>query len=197
MRWSKTQEPVFMHLAGNTRARQTDYWKHGIEQSLESYHINSGGEQTLIHGGLVVRAALVYGDSLGVVAVQGSVYPQRLTFSLLVWVCFFTKSCKSRRREPDFLSVMGNLQDCSTQHIQVLLGPCKDALQICCWVMVPSKKLKIVASPRVYAEQLLQTQEMCTEIVFVCMSRYMLCSHTSHTSTLGVFALFQQLEVCS
>lgn len=71
----------------------------------------------------------------------------------------------------------------STEHMQVPLGPRKNALQIYCWVVVPSKKLKIVASPRVYAERLLQTPEMCTEIVFVCIPRYRLCSHTSHTST--------------
>lgn len=72
----------------------------------------------------------------------------------------------------------------STEHLELLLGPCKkNVLQIYCWVMVPSKKLKIVASPRVYTERLLQTQKMCTEIVFVCISRYILCSHKSHTST--------------
>lgn len=116
MRWSKTQEPVFMHLAGNTRTRQRDYWKQWTEQFLESYHINSGGGQTLINRGLVVRNALVYGDGLGVMAVQCSVYAQRLAFSLLVWFWFFMKTCKSQRREPDFLSVVGGLQDCSTQH---------------------------------------------------------------------------------
>lgn len=71
----------------------------------------------------------------------------------------------------------------SIEHMQLLLGLCKNALQIYCWVVVASKKLKIVASSRVYTKRLLQTQEMCTEIVFVCISRYMLCSHTSHTST--------------
>lgn len=101
---------------------------------------------------------------------------------------------KAKGENQIFLSMMGSLQDVphSTEHMQLLLGPCNY-----CWVMVPRKKLKIAANPRVYAEWLLQTQEMCTEIGFVWTSRHMLCSHTSHDSTRSTICPDQQLEVCS